>query len=266
MHTKRFTLCGRKKTRKNKKLKKAQRGGVGSSEKKKQLTVRRDINVDDEDFGFPPSSPNSQSGTPVKAISRTLSPLRNRQPSMNKENVPSLKNTTTEYKNYNDLKAAWKNKLKDCSDTNTCFKWHLIGLYSSLIEPKYDKLLGTLNRAKVQGEITEADYDNRKNNLEGRRENNENRLLNIFKVNNFDVLPISKKLINRSGEPRTELDQKQDIVNNSNWITAYENCLFFDLKNATTELYNGYDCTMNNPIFSKPEAKHTATLKNKKKK
>ncbi len=264
MHTKRFTLCGRKKTRKNKKLKKAQRGGVGSSEQKKQLTVRGDIDVDEDVFGFPPSSPNSQSGTPVKpTISRTMSPLRNRQPPR-QENVPSLKNTPPVYNNYNDLKAYWKNNLKGCSDTNSCFKWHLIGLYSTLIEPKYDELLQTLKRAKDQKEITEADYDNRKNNLEGRKENNENRLFNIFKHNNFDEVPISKKLINSNGDPRTELNPNQNILDNSKWITAYENCLFFDLKNAKTELYNGYDCTLNYPIFSAPEAKYTAKLKIKK--
>ena len=169
---------------------------------------------------------------------------------------------------YDDIIKGYNIKLKDCSHRNECLKWILVGLYVVTVEPQFKKLYETLERAKQNNELSDLEYNTKKNYLTGRHMENRNVLVNIINKNNFDSLPIPIELQNPSGNVRTKIYTNKIIDTNNKWIQAYEECLYFYTKLATSEFYGGYDCKIEYPIFkkNKPDTKTSISLKKKNKK
>ena len=166
------------------------------------------------------------------------------------------------YSSLDDLYNGSKQRLTNCTDTDTCFKETLVQLYSGKIVPQWKLLFNTLDRALATKEINQTTFDIKKKLLRGRERENEHVLLNIFNHHNFDSLPIPDELKNEAKNEaknkksaRTELDQGKSIHKTSDWVRAFEECLFYYIKLATNEFYETYDCKIGGPTVFRPKKK-----------
>jgi hypothetical protein len=182
--------------------------------------------------------------SPLRMSPLRMSPLRTSLP-------PNVKL----YASFDELYNGSRQRLNNCTDTNTCFKETILQLYSAKIVPQYKLLFTALDRALATKEINQSTFDIKKKLLRGREKENEHVLLNIFNHHNFDSLPIPDELKNDTNKVRTELDRGKSINKTSDWVRAFEECLFYYIKSATNEFYETYDCKIGGPTIFRPKKK-----------